>query len=73
VTDVSAGTPAANAGLRKGDVVIGVNNDLVDSSLALVANIRERAVGDKVTLTVLRSGKQVTLTTTLVAKATTSQ
>jgi putative serine protease PepD len=73
VTSVSAGTPAANAGLRKGDVVIGVNSDLVDSSLALVANIRERAVGDKVTLTVLRSGKQVTLSTTLVAKSTTTQ
>ena len=73
VTSVSAGTPAANAGLRKGDVVIGVNTDPVDSSLALVANIRERAVGDKVTLTVLRSGKQVTLSTTLVAKATTTQ
>jgi putative serine protease PepD len=73
VTSVSAGTPAANAGLKQGDVVIGVNNDKVDSSLALVANVRERAVGDKVTLTVLRSGKQVTLTTTLVAKATTTQ
>ncbi|HEV7195133.1 MAG TPA: trypsin-like peptidase domain-containing protein [Pedococcus sp.] len=73
VTSVSAGTPAANAGLRKGDVVIGVNSDLVDSSLALVANIRERAVGDKVTLTVLRSGKQVILSTTLVAKSTTTQ
>ena len=34
-----------------------------------MANIRERAVGDKVTLTVLRDGKQVDLTATLVAKA----
>jgi putative serine protease PepD len=73
VTSVSPGTPAANAGLRRGDVVIGVDNDPVDSSLSLVANIRERAVGDKVTLTVLRSGKQLTLTTTLVAKSATSQ
>ena len=73
VTSVSPGTPAANAGLRRGDVVIGVDSDSVDSSLSLVANIRERAVGDKVTLTVLRSGKQLTLTTTLVAKSATSQ
>jgi len=73
VTSVSPGTPAANAGLRQGDVVIGVDSDSVDSSLSLVANIRERAVGDKVTLTVLRSGKQITLTTTLVAKSATSQ
>jgi putative serine protease PepD len=73
VTSVSAGTPAANAGLRKGDVVIAVNSNAVDSSLALVANVRERAVGDKVTLTVLRAGKQLTLTTTLVAKSATTQ
>jgi putative serine protease PepD len=41
----------------------------VDSALSLVASIRERAVGDKVTLTVLREGKQLQLTATLVAKA----
>jgi putative serine protease PepD len=69
VSSVSTGTPAANAGLKKGDVVIAVDNDPVDSSLSLVANIRERSVGDKVSLTVLRDGKRVDLTTTLVAKA----
>lgn len=69
VSSVSSGTPAANAGLKKGDVVIAVDNDPVDSSLSLVANIRERSVGDKVSLTVLRDGKRVDLTTTLVAKA----
>jgi putative serine protease PepD len=73
VTSVSPGTPAANAGLRQGDVVIAVDSDAVDSSLSLVASIRERAVGDKITLTVLRSGKQLTLTTTLTAKSATSQ
>jgi putative serine protease PepD len=69
VSSVSTGTPAANAGLKKGDVVIAVDDDPVDSSLSLVANIRERSVGDKVSLTVLRDGKRVDLTTTLVAKA----
>ena len=69
VSSVSAGTPAANAGLQQGDVVIAVDNDPVDSSLSLVAHIRERAVGDKVSLTVLRDGKRIELTTTLVAKA----
>ena len=52
-----------------GKQVIAVDNDPVDSSLSLVANIRERSVGDKVSLTVLRDGKRVDLTTTLVAKA----
>ena len=69
VTAISANTPAADAGLQKGDVVVAVDGERVDSALSLVANIRERAVGDKVTLTVLRDGKQVDLTATLVAKA----
>ncbi|NYG07223.1 putative serine protease PepD [Phycicoccus badiiscoriae] len=69
ITQISANTPAADAGLRKGDVVIAVDSTRVDSALSLVANIRERAVGDKVTLTVLRNGKQLNLTATLVARA----
>jgi putative serine protease PepD len=69
ITAISANTPAANAGLQKGDVVVAVDGERVDSALSLVANIRERAVGDKVTLSVLRDGKQIDLTATLVAKA----
>lgn len=69
ITQISPNTPAADAGLQKGDVVIAVDSERVDSALSLVANIRERAVGDKVTLTVLRDGKRVDLTATLVARA----
>jgi putative serine protease PepD len=73
IVSVSPGTPAAEAGLKKGDVVVKVDEDAVSSSEALVASIRERAVGDAVKLTVLRGGKTVTLTATLTAKATTSR
>jgi len=69
---VVANTPASKAGLKTGDVVVGVDEDQVDSSLALVANVHMHQVGDKVTLTVLRDGKQVTLDATLVAKPSTS-
>jgi putative serine protease PepD len=72
VTEISANTPAADAGLKKGDVVVAVDSERVDSALSLVANIRERAVGDKVTLTVLRDGKRIDLSATLVAKAAAS-
>jgi putative serine protease PepD len=73
VAEVSNGTPAASAGLKKGDVVIAVDGERVDSTLSLVANIREHAVGDKVVLTVLRDGKELKLTATLVAKASSTQ
>jgi putative serine protease PepD len=71
IASVSPGTPAAEAGLQEGDVVVKVDDDAVSSSEALVASIRERAVGDTVELTVLREGRSVTLTATLTAKATT--
>jgi len=68
IAEVSSGTPAAAAGLKTGDVVIKVDGDGVSSSESLVASIRERSVGDKVSLTILRDGKQQTLTATLAAK-----
>ena len=73
VVEVSPGTPAAEAGLRTGDTVIAVDGDRVDSTLSLVAHVRERSVGDKVTLTVLRDGKRLELNATLTAKSTSSQ
>ena len=73
VVEVSPGTPAAEAGLRTGDTVIAVDGDRVDSTLSLVAHVRERSVGDKVTLNVLRDGKRLELNATLTAKSTSSQ
>ena len=68
LANVVAGTPAANAGLKTGDAIIAVNGESIDGSLSLVAQVRERQVGDKVTLTVIRAGQtkdvSVTLTTT---------
>lgn len=71
IAEVQPGTPAAAAGLRSGDVVVAVNGERVDSSLSLVAQIRERTVGDEVTLTVLRGGKELKLTATLTSKSST--
>ena len=73
IAEVQPGTPAAEAGLRSGDAVIAVDGDRVDSSLSLVAQVRERTVGDQVTLTVLRGGEKVELKATLTAKSTNSQ
>ena len=47
VASVSGGTPAANAGIKNGDVIIAVDGQPVDSATALVAQIREMTAGDK--------------------------
>ena len=72
VAQVVSGSPAAAAGLKTGDVVIGIDGEQVGSADSLVANVRERGVGEKVNLEVLRGGATVTLTATLTAKAPTA-
>jgi putative serine protease PepD len=73
LTDVVSGTPADKAGLRVGDAIIAVDGNSIDGSLSLVAQVRERSVGDKVTLKIVRDGQSQDITVTLVAKPTTNQ
>ena len=69
IAQVLSGTPAAKAGLRQGDVVIAIDGEPVDSATSLVAYVREKSVGDKVTLTLIRDGQTVQVNATLVARS----
>lgn len=68
VMSVSSGTPAASAGLRQGDVIIAVDGQRVDSATALVAQIRERTAGNRVTITLVRAGARQDVQVTLAVK-----
>jgi len=52
VQGVTAGTPAEQVGLRKGDVITAINGQAVTDADSLVADTRAYRPGDKVTLTV---------------------
>ena len=69
VVEVSSGSPAQAAGLKSGDAIIAVDGESVNSSESLVAQIRERAVGDSVQLTIVRGGQQQKVTAKLTARA----
>ena len=73
LTTVVGGTPADKAGLRAGDAIIAVDGNSIDGSLSLVAQVRERTVGDKVTLTFVRDGQTKNINVTLISKPTTNQ
>lgn len=60
ITDVSAGTPAATAGLKTGDVVTEVNGKKVDDASDLQMRVGLMSPGDPVSLKVLRNGKPET-------------
>jgi putative serine protease PepD len=68
VQSVSAGTPAAQAGLQAQDAVIAIDGKPVDSSEALVASIHEHKVGDTVTVTVIRGAQKQDIQVTLAAR-----
>ncbi len=58
VSDVPEGTPAADAGLKAGDVVTRINGRRVSDGIDLIVAIRSHQPGEVVDLSVLRSGKQ---------------
>jgi putative serine protease PepD len=72
LSNVVSGTPADKAGLQAGDAIIAVDGNPIDGSLSLVAQVRERNVGDSVTLTVLRNGQRKNIDVTLVPKPATT-
>ncbi|HSX36767.1 MAG TPA: trypsin-like peptidase domain-containing protein [Patescibacteria group bacterium] len=61
------GSPADNAGLQEGDVITKVNGTAIDQNHSLTALLDQHQVGDKVTLTIIRGGKTITVNATLAA------
>jgi membrane-associated protease RseP (regulator of RpoE activity) len=62
IEDVFDDSPAAKAGLREGDVIVQFGATAIHGPMALTKKIHESKAGDKVPVTVLRDGKQETLT-----------
>ncbi|WP_426404179.1 S1C family serine protease [Streptomyces sp. R-07] len=62
---ITAGGPAAKAGLRPGDVITKVDGQRVHSGEELIVKIRSHRPGDRLELTLTRNGKELTKTLTL--------
>lgn len=65
VTDVQDGTPAAEAGLREGDLITAVDGDRVTSMSELAMIVRHHAPGDRITLRFTREDKPHTVAVVL--------
>jgi putative serine protease PepD len=57
IIDVSVGGAAADAGLRAGDVVTRIDDQVVEDGIELIVAIRSRLPGDVVTLGYRRDGR----------------
>lgn len=65
VNRVAEGSPAERAGLRQGDVIVGLNGAKIDSPEELLMRVREARVGDRVRLDISRESRRQMLTATL--------
>ncbi|GMA20718.1 trypsin-like peptidase domain-containing protein [Arsenicicoccus piscis] len=68
ISEVVSGSPADKAGLKQGDAIISIDGEPVTDATSLAAQVRERSVGQQVTLQIIRGGSQQSLTATLAAK-----
>jgi putative serine protease PepD len=65
VTQVKASSPAADGGIKTGDLITAINGDSIASADDLTAKVNTYKPGDKVTVTVTRNGSTKKLTITL--------
>lgn len=65
VSEVLEDTPAAEAGLQPGDLIIAIDGDAVEEIEAFVAEMQSRKPGDKVAFTIIREGEETEVEITL--------
>jgi Do/DeqQ family serine protease len=65
VNEVQPASPAASAGVRRGDVIVAYNGSAVNDSNALRNAIARTQPGTPVTFTVMRDGRELQLSATL--------
>ena len=66
-TGIMAGGPAQRAGLKPGDIIIEFQDREINAAEELIVAVRSKNVGDTVTLTYVRGGKEISVAVTLVA------
>lgn len=65
VSNVTSDSPAASAGVRRGDIILSFNGTEIDKSSSLPPLVGIIPVGDSVQMEVLRKGELVTLPVTI--------
>ena len=69
VTDFLTDSPAKNAGLEKGDIIIGINEDSIDNMTDLISTLLQYKSGDKVDVKVVRGDQNLTVKVTLTSQS----
>lgn len=65
IAQVTDDTPAADAGMLAGDIVIAIDGATIDGAAGLVAAVKDQEPGDELVIELVRGGDEVTVTVTL--------
>jgi len=68
IATVQPDSPADEAGILVGDIVLAVDDEPVNGQAGLVAAIRDRNPGDTISIDLVRDGERLSVTATLVAR-----
>lgn len=68
IAEAIPGEPAAQAGIRSGDVVVSINGQAIEDPASLLRVVAQQPPGDKVQVQVIRQGKKRSFTVTLGAR-----
>jgi putative serine protease PepD len=68
ITRVTEDSPAEEAGIEVGDVVVAIDDAAIDGSAGLIAAVRDHSPGDEVSIVVVRDGAEETFGVTLVER-----
>jgi S1-C subfamily serine protease len=68
VTDVTSGSPAGDAGLKRGDVIVQIGDTQIKNTGNVATAVRKHQPGEKVTVTYVRGSDRKTADVTLVQR-----
>jgi len=68
IATVQPGSPAEQAGVLIGDIVLAVDGEPVNGQAGLVAAIRDRIPGDSISIDLVRDGERLTVSAVLIAR-----
>ena len=70
ITGINDGSPAENAGIKAGDIVVSIDNESTTSTGQLRSQIAVKGVGDKIRIGLIRDGKEKQFTLKIAAQRT---
>ena len=65
---VTEGAPAAEAGLRAGDIITAMNGEAIENSNDIIAKVKKCQAGDEIKLSVYRKGSELEVTVKVAEK-----